>query len=166
MAQQQLPWQWLDLCRDIAHTSNQNPCKSQNTIQCSKNSDKIPNHLLISNLKKYHACKKGMQIVKDSTSARAEVQKHNAEEFPRFWKTPSTTHYRQGGIQCSGEDTLSVKAKISHPCCYPIPKNTEEWREEKGLVPSTLTERISELLTVRCRWSCRGGEPVLTPLWS
>lgn len=74
--------------RDIAHISNQNLCKSQNTTKCSKNSDKIPNHLLISNFKKYHDAKKGMQIVKDSTSARAEIQKHNAEEFfcepPRF----------------------------------------------------------------------------------
>lgn len=136
MAPQQLPWQWLNLCRDIAHTSNQNPGKSQNTVQCSKNSDKIPNHLLISNLKKHHACKKGTQIVKDSISARAKIQKFNAQEFfhepPGFWKTTSTVDYRQGGILCSREGRLSVKAKILNPCCHSIPQNAEEWQRCQG----------------------------------
>lgn len=106
--------------------------------------------------KKVPWCKKGMQIVKDSTSARAEIQKHNAEGFfcepPWFWRTTSTTHYRQGGILSSGQDRLSVKAKILNPCCHPTPQNAEEWqraREGKGLVPSTLFKWISQLLTVR-----------------
>lgn len=113
-----------------------NPCKSQNPVQCSKNSDKIPNHLLISNLKKHRACKKGMQVVKESTSARDEIQKHNAQEFfrepPIFWKTTCTVHYRQGRILCSGQDRLSVQAKILNPCCHPIPQNAEEWQRCQG----------------------------------
>lgn len=166
MAPQQLPWQWLNLCRDIAHTSHQNPCKSQNTIQCSKNSDKIPNHLLISNLKKYQACKKGMRIVKDFTSARAEIQKHNAEEFfckpPRFLKTTNTAHWRQGGILCSGEDRLPVKAKIPNPCCHPIPQNAEEWLRCQGRKrvsakyphPVHFTPNYSH---VWCTWVAKGA---------
>lgn len=133
-----------------------NPCKSQNPVQCSKNSDKIPNHLLISNLKKHCACKKGMQVVKDSTSARDEIQKHNVQEFfrepPRFWKTTSTVHYRQGRILCSREDGLSVKQKPSIPAVtqfHRMLKNDRDAREGKGLVPSILTKRISQLLTVR-----------------
>lgn len=79
-----------------------------------------------------------MQTVKGLTSARAEIQKHNAEEF--FCEPPDFENYKYYSLQ-SGRNTvfrrrlsISKDKKIELiPCCHsPIHQKTEELQRCQG----------------------------------
>lgn len=106
-----------------------NPCKSQNPVQCSKNSDKIPNYLLISNLKKHHACKKGMQVVRVHLCQRWNTKAQCTGIF--LWTSQILENYMYRSLQTGKNTVFRARQTIStgkNPQSLLSPNSTECWR--------------------------------------